>query len=355
MFNPQQDGASALWVRVRGIPPGDRVLLDFGGVWLKAHVGDGLVTAAIPIELLEHPRDLELRLASLSTMEEIGPLSFAIEGEAIPSPEAEVLPAPPLSVPNFFIVGAPRCGTTSLHAYLADHPQCFMSHLKEPFFFDPRSHGAQEAISDLDAYLALFQRLPWKVRAVGEASPTYLSSREAMQAIFDFNPEARIVVMLRNPVDAAFSLHQRMFEGGRNEDIADFATAWEKQEERAGGRSLPTALVKDGRTFFVQYKKLFMLGHQLQALLGVFPRDQVHFILFDDLKTDTRGTYAEVLEFLGLDKDTRQGFPLHNKTMHRQRMDRGLRERLIHEFSEDVDLLASLTHKNLDHWKTPVD
>jgi hypothetical protein len=100
--------------------------------------------------------------------------------------------------PGFFLVGAPKCGTTSLHDHLAQHPALFLPAVKEPTFF-----GADvpllPAVGSLDAYVALFDA--GAGRLCGEASTNYLASTSAAREIHDFNPGARIIVALRNPVD----------------------------------------------------------------------------------------------------------------------------------------------------------
>ncbi len=108
--------------------------------------------------------------------------------------------------PNFFIVGAPRCGTTSLHEYLKKIPRVFMSKIKEPEYFSPNSFKMNQTlpIYDKKEYLALFQEIKDEL-AIGESSTSYLEDPESPRLIHKVVPNARIIVMLRNPIERAYS------------------------------------------------------------------------------------------------------------------------------------------------------
>src|SRR5882672_4936026 len=110
-------------------------------------------------------------------------------------------------MPEFFIVGAPKCGTTSLYAYLSRHPAVFMPRVKEPFFFCSDIQTTS-MVRSLDDYCALFALAPLGSMR-GEASTLYLFSEVAIPRIMALRPDAKILVMLRNPSDAAYSFHQQ--------------------------------------------------------------------------------------------------------------------------------------------------
>jgi len=218
--------------------------------------------------------------------------------------------------PDFFIVGAPKCGTTSLARYLAEHPSIFICEPKEPNYFarelieHPGSTDRSEAPwrYDRQAYLALFAAADRRHLAVGEASTTYLYSQQALAGIRSFNPEARIVAMLRNPVDLAQSLHaQKVIEG--EETVDDFAAAWRLQTERSRGSGFERPPV---RPRMLLYGSVAKLGEQVERLLQVFPRQQVKLILFEDFAAAPGSTYREVLDFLGLEDDDRTDFAIEN-------------------------------------------
>ncbi|MGD9695979.1 MAG: sulfotransferase domain-containing protein [Thermoleophilia bacterium] len=212
--------------------------------------------------------------------------------------------------PNFFIVGAPKCGTTALSEYLRDHPRVFMSQPKEPHFFcsDFDYYYAPGRRGE-DHYLALFDGADERHLAVGEASVWYLFSEDAARNIAAFDPAARIVVMVRNPVDLVPSLHSQLLYT-LDEDEPDLARAWELQRARARGEHVPaTARVP----WFLQYGDAARLGAQLRRVYASFPREQVKVIVFDDLRADTGGVYRQTLAFLGVPDDGRTDFPRVNE------------------------------------------
>jgi hypothetical protein len=295
--------------------------------------------------------------------------------------------------PDFFIVGAPKCGTTALSEYLRAHARVFLSTPKEPLFFCEDLPGLRQ-VTTLPRYLDLFARVDEGVAAVGEASAMYLFSEVAPSHIRRFNADARIIVMLRNPIDVAHAFHSEMIYS-QNEDEADFAVAWELQEERRQGRRIPG---RCSEPRLLQYREVARLGSQLERLLTVFPRDQVEIIVFDDFIRDTQRVYEEVLSFLGVPTDGRQVFPRINENkqvrsarlarltqrpprllsraaalakrslglervhllgpLRRANLERGtrppltadLRRRLGREFAQEVIRIERLLDRRLDHW-----
>ncbi|MEW8012319.1 MAG: sulfotransferase [Candidatus Thiodiazotropha sp.] len=215
--------------------------------------------------------------------------------------------------PNFFIVGAPKCGTTALADYLGDHPQVFMSTPKEPHYFADNFPGYR-VVSDLDGYLSLFSGADLDTPVVGEASVYYLYSKTAVANIKAFDPDARLVVMLRNPVDMVHSLHTQLLFT-LNENEPDFMTAWRLQGDRLSGKFIPK-YCKD--TAMLQYHAVANYSEQLKRLYKHFPKEQVKIILFDDFKDDVRHTYEDVLDFLNLYSDERANFDVVNAS-HIQR------------------------------------
>jgi hypothetical protein len=304
--------------------------------------------------------------------------------------------------PNFFLVGAPKCGTTSLAHYLSEHPAIFVSEPKEPSYFARDLIASSEAPGTLDpawrhdeqAYLGLFSRAESHHRAIGEASTTYLFSSRALREIRDRYPDARIVAMLRNPIDLVQSLHaQKLLEG--EESVADFAAAWRLQSEREAGRGLERSA---RRPRLLLYGRVARLGEQVERLLQIFPREQVHVILFEEFAAAPAETYRRVLEFLGLPDDGRSQFAAENPRRHitrpwlwslarwrptgllaplrrvghriglgrlssrlmdqsagvmpRKELDPALRQELEEFFDEDIRLLESLLEKDLG-WRRP--
>jgi hypothetical protein len=207
--------------------------------------------------------------------------------------------------PNFFILGAPKCGTTSLAHWLKGHPETFMSPEKEPHFFNTDD---KQLVTTLDAYENLFRAASSRHRAVGEASVWYLSSSEAIPNILLYQPEARFIVMLRNPVEMAPALHAEMVLSG-HEGVGDFGTAWALQTERLHGRRLPALCWARRRLI---YGEICSLGRQLQRLLSLAPQSRVLPILLDDIVDSPRREYLRVLDFLKVADDGRVQFPIMN-------------------------------------------
>ncbi len=191
-------------------------------------------------------------------------------------------------VPDFFIVGAPKCGTTSLFEYLREHPRVFLPP-KEVHFFGSDLHPADHVREESD-YVRLFASAPTATR-VGEASVWYLYSRHAAREIKRFSPHARIVISLRDPVDMIHSLHSHLLYAGI-EDIPDFERVI--HAEMAAGRLLP---LWNG----VRYLAAATYSGQVERYLDVFGPDMVKIILFDDLRRDPSGVYREICQFLDID------------------------------------------------------
>jgi len=208
--------------------------------------------------------------------------------------------------PNFFILGAPKCGTTSVAHWLNGHPEIFMSPEKEPHFFNTDD---KQLITTLDAYENLFQGACSRHRAVGEASVWYLSSAEAVPNILLYQPEARFIVMIRNPVEMAPALHAEMLLSG-HENVDDFSTAWALQTERLHGRRLPALCWARRRLL---YGEICSLGRQFQRLLSLAPGNRVLPVLLDDIVENPRREYLRVLDFLKVVDDGRVQFPIMNR------------------------------------------
>ncbi|HUP82701.1 MAG TPA: sulfotransferase [Candidatus Limnocylindria bacterium] len=197
--------------------------------------------------------------------------------------------------PDLFIVGAFKAGTTSMYEYLRAHPQIFMSVPKEPTYFGADLSARYRRMSE-DEYLALFRGARPEQRA-GEATPWYLYSTSAAAEIKAFEPAARIVIMLRNPVDVMFSQHGQLLFNQR-EDLPDFGSALDAEPDRIAGRRIPAGAIRPESLF---YRKSVRFPEQVRRYLEVFGRDGVHFIVFEDLVADAAGVYRSTLEFLGVD------------------------------------------------------
>lgn len=198
--------------------------------------------------------------------------------------------------PDFFIVGAAKCGTSSLYAYLKQHPQVYMSPNKEPHFFSQIEPGADRryviprTVASEDEYLNLFREANGAI-AIGEASPSYLWDEAAAYRMRDKIPEARIIIVLRDPIERAFS-HYLM-------------------NVREGTQNLPfyEALLEDqnrpvkGWTSSNLYVELGQYASQVERYINFFGRERVCVILSDELKRDTEAALRRAANFLHVDEE----------------------------------------------------
>jgi hypothetical protein len=185
--------------------------------------------------------------------------------------------------PNLFVVGAPRAGTTSLYQYLRQHPEIYMSPLKEPHFFSHSDPQGGKAVKHQEAYLQLFAGAEGE-KLRGEASPAYLADPEAPARIKEVAPEAKIIAVLREPVARAFSAHWQRVRAGR--ESRSFLEAIEGEvADPEGWRPLV------GPGFYAD---------SLERYLGLFDGD-VLVLFFDDFAADVRREMRKVYEFVGVD------------------------------------------------------
>ncbi len=197
-------------------------------------------------------------------------------------------------LPNFFIVGAPKAGTTSLYHYLDEHPDVFMSPLKETNYFSYETtvkqnlYYKEKGISNWNDYLKLFENSSDK-KAIGEASVSYLFYPEVAQLIKAKFPGSKIIIMLRNPVDRAFSHYQMDYKLGYvNSSLEKIIF----NENRNAIENL----------FYQQFILLGMYFEQVKRYLDVFGAEKVLIIFFDDFKNDTGKEIKRLYHFLGIDE-----------------------------------------------------
>lgn len=198
--------------------------------------------------------------------------------------------------PDLFLVGAPKAGTTSLHAYLAQHPSIFMSDRKEPHYFGTDIEPVWWRIRDEASYLELFGQAR-EDQWAGESSVWYLFSEAAPAQIKDFSPDAKIIIMVRRPAEAMWALHWQLVRG-LYEDILDFRTALEAEPDRALGKRVP----KDATDSVpLQYRRVYEYGPQIERYYETFGRDRTHVIVFEEFAADTGAAVRDVFSFLGVD------------------------------------------------------
>jgi len=222
--------------------------------------------------------------------------------------------------PDFFIVGAQKCGTTSLYRYLGQHPEVFMSAKPDPHFFGSDLTRADFYVKSEAEYLALFEGSEGALRR-GEVSTLYLYSEKAAGEIQSWNPDARIIVLLRNPVDLMYSLYAENVFRGR-EDAATFERALAAEVRRSTGLGGPASQHPEP----LMYRRTARFSEQIERYLAHFEPEQVHFVLLEDLRADAASVFRDTCTFLGIDASYAPDFERHNpnKTVRSSRIRRWL-------------------------------
>ena len=294
-----------------------------------------------------------------------------------------------MSRSNLFLVGAPRSGTTSAYLYLRSHPDVAVGLHKEPHFFaadlkDP------DFFRDEAAYLDLYAHVGTEKYAL-DGSVWHLYSRTAAERIQLFNPSARIIVLLRNPVDMLLSIHTHHVYTGY-ENLEDFAAAYRR----------PEASTQAASSFRQElpYQRVARYGEQLDRFVDKFGSDQIHVSLYDDLKRDPAGVYTDLMRFLGLSdnqppdfrtynaqrrvrsktvarlqwyiqrknaaapapanalvsvghkvrRTTSRALRLINTELARPSIDDAMRREIISDYRDDIRKLSDLIRRDLSHW-----
>jgi hypothetical protein len=216
--------------------------------------------------------------------------------------------------PNFFLAGAARAGSTSLVDYLQQHPDVFMPSgdfsRKEPEHFCDPTPPWPTRYKDFDEYLTLFADAG-DCRAIGEGSVRYLATPSAAERIYGKYPDAKIVIILRNSADRAYSWYTCMCQLGLEWE-ATFEKALADEQRRADDPQFrQISWVWQG---WVQYFRFGLYADDIERFVRRFPRHQMHFLLFEDLKERPRETIRSVFEFLDVDPEFIPRFEIKNPT-----------------------------------------
>jgi hypothetical protein len=216
--------------------------------------------------------------------------------------------------PDFFIVGAPKCGTTAMQDYLRQHPEIFMPDARPPLYRGKELHffgsdlRANRKILTKEEYLSHFREAKDEKR-VGEATVWYLYSKRAAFEIKEFNPSSKIIIMLRKPVEMLYSYHSQLVYNG-DEFIEDFTAAFYAEPDRKRGLLCPRQSSIPIERFF--YREVVRYPEQVKRYFDVFGRENVHIIIFDDFKTDISRIYRDTLRFLDVDEYFEPSFKIIN-------------------------------------------
>ncbi|HEX3173616.1 MAG TPA: sulfotransferase [Solirubrobacterales bacterium] len=293
-------------------------------------------------------------------------------------------------LPNFLILGAQKSGTTALFYALSKHPEVFTSPVKEPRYFADEAKALADAAgpgdgetkmtSSREEYEALFADAGTAM-VRGEASPAYLYDADAPAKIAELVPEAKLIAILRNPVERAYSNFLYLVREGR-EPLHDFGAALAEEEQRRSS----------GWSTAWCYKDKGFYGAQAERYLRHFDREQIHWILYEDYNRDPETTVREVYRFLGVDEDFTQdlsvrlnvsGLPkskglqavsrrsrrlkwlldplipdrlrrsllsAQNKNLTRPPLPAEVRAELIEEYRGDIEKVAQLTGLDVSGW-----
>jgi hypothetical protein len=294
--------------------------------------------------------------------------------------------------PNFFIVGAPKSGTSSIYTYLKKHPQVFLAK-KEIFYFCHdltfRTPKLRESV-----FLSYFSDAK-NQKAIGDAASIYLLSSGSAKEIKEFQPEAKIIMILRNPVQMVYSIHSELYYTG-DEPIENFENALNAESSRRAGELIPP--YHRGPLEAMFYSTVAKYYEQVLRYKNVFPDDKLHIILYDDFIANPEVEYRKVLKFLELDDfvpdsfevvNSNKGprsrlflsflvkppdfiksigkvlFPHHTKRRiwlmktlwnlnakykPRNPLTNELKQRLVDMYKDDIEKLAKLLNRDLNEW-----
>ncbi|MBI4707804.1 MAG: sulfotransferase [Candidatus Omnitrophica bacterium] len=294
-----------------------------------------------------------------------------------------------MTLPNFFIIGAAKAGTSSLFQYLKQHPQIFMSPVKEPHFFSYKekveySNGPgdkRDAVGNIRDYLALFEGSEQCI-ARGEGSTTYLDIESTPERIKSHVPNAKIIVILRNPVDRAYASFMHRRRDGV-EQYSDFSQALQEEEKR----------IRQKWSMLWHYKTRQFVYEKLKRYFNTFDKALIKIYLYDDWRSDNHGVLRDIFRFLEVEENFspdistkhNMGFLPKNEGVHnffvkqnvfknilkplipfalRQQMKRKLmnmnferqplspdiRKQLVEAYREDILKVQELIQKDLSSW-----
>ncbi len=198
--------------------------------------------------------------------------------------------------PNFLIIGAMKAATTSLYTYLKQHPDVFMTQIKEPMFFNNLNNDSYylkgkkaKRTTTFDEYYSLFDPVR-KEKAIGEASPAYIYNKKCPTLIKEHLPDTKVIAIIRQPVKRAYSnyLHARRAD---REPIDNFEKAFNEEDKRRSENWSP----------LYHYKQKGYYYKQLSRYYNLFPKEQIKVILFEDIIKDPLKITQEVFEYLNVD------------------------------------------------------
>jgi Sulfotransferase domain len=240
---------------------------------------------------------------------------------------------------DFIVAGAQKCGTTALHYQLGKHPQIALPNKEELHFFDD-----EEVFARPPDHTKLHKNFRPASRAVvaGESTPIYLYWRPAMERIWNYNPRMKLVVLLRNPIERAFS-HWNM-QRERGYETLDFLDALEAEEKRQ-----QEAAPLQSRRFSYVGRGLY--AEQLERVFHLFPRDQVKLVRFEDLRHDFASAVNSIFTFIGVEARHKIQNKERNPIAYEREITKGERAQVYRFFENDIARLEKLLGWDCSNWK----
>ena len=212
-----------------------------------------------------------------------------------------------MNIPNLFIVGQSKSGTSALYSMLKEHPEIFASPVKEPCYFckdlirESDTFHKRKAFFDYrdkEVYLKLFSKVR-NEKVISESSTLYLYSRDAAEEIWNLNPNAKIIMILRDPVSYVISLHNEHFRKAQ-ENVDDFERTILLEKDRREGNHIPPHCLFPSSLF---YSDRIKYAEQIARFQNKFGESNTKVIIYEDFKADNSGVFRKILEFLDVDPE----------------------------------------------------
>ena len=238
-------------------------------------------------------------------------------------------------LPDFLIIGAQKCGTTSLYSYLVQHPSVGAAFEKEVRYFNDHY---EDGVNWYKAHFPtkfqkfLMTRQEGRRFITGEGEPSYLPNPIAPQRTIELTPDVKLIVMLRNPVDRAYSHYQHRFGRGRETRTFEEVVETDKEVLKDGWSGLPANDYKRLGHLHYSYLPRGFYADQIETWMDVFPNEQFLFIRAEDFFSDTQAIFDKVLAFLGLSEHRLEQEKRHNIGKYTQPMSAATRQDLVEYF-----------------------
>jgi len=255
-------------------------------------------------------------------------------------------------LPDFYIIGFVKCGTTSMYEYLMQHPCVYPPKGKEISYFDRlyfKGINWYKVGFPFKFHKYIYKNIRGKEFQTGEATPQYIEHPHALYKLKKLTPNAKFIVLLRNPIDRAFSQHNMNVKN--DYEFRNFNDALKHESERIKGRY--EKMERDEKYYSWDYEIFGYLEHgiyvnKLKRWMEVFPKEQFFIIQTEEFLRNTREIYQQVLEFLGLPKWPLGEYALYKKRKYKEKMDQDLRKKLGGYFRPHNERLYELIGRKFD-------